>query len=167
MLDLLARYGIEVRNKMCCCPIHKEKHPSMQVFKDGYYCYACGSHGDIFTFIQEMENCNFKTAFISLGGTYADYSTVRQKKLIQRKFQRQKEGKQKQADFETSFMQVISKAISKCRNIIQSEEPYTDRWCICVNALDWLLYVWEEKYIREGDINRADVIRHCKRIERV
>lgn len=166
MTDLLARYGVKVRNKMCCCPIHKEKHPSMQVFKDGYYCYACGSHGDIFNFIQEMESCDFKSAFISLGGTYAEYSTDKQKKLTQKKFQRQKEARQRQVDFETSFMQMFSNAISKCRMTIRNEEPYTDRWCICIDALDWLLHTWEEKYIREGEINRADVIRLCKRIER-
>lgn len=166
MPDILNRYGVNIKNKMCCCPIHKETHPSMQVFKDGYYCHACGSHGDIFTFIQEMESCNFRTAFLSLGGTYED-STQKERQVNRVIFKSRKEEKQKQQNFETSFKLAFSKAISKCRMIIQNEEPFTDKWCTCVNTLDWLLYVWEEKYIREGDINKADVIRMCKRIERV
>ena len=71
MRDILARYGIQVnRSGMCCCPIHGERHPSMKVYKDSFYCFACGAHGDIFSFIQQMDNCDFKTAYLSLGGTY-------------------------------------------------------------------------------------------------
>lgn len=72
MRDVVERYGIKVkRDGMCCCPFHGEKHPSMKVYKDSYNCFACGANGDIFTFVQNMDNCDFKTAFYQLGGTYS------------------------------------------------------------------------------------------------
>lgn len=167
MYDVLAKYGVKVRGNLACCPIHRERHPSMQVFKDGYKCHACQSYGDIFKFVMEMEHCDFKTAFISLGGTYEQHKTEKHRKLVKKKFERQKFERQEQSDFEEKLHTMLCKAITKCRQVIQNEEPYSDRWCTCVNALDWLLYVLEEKYIREGGINKADVIRMYRRIERV
>ena len=71
MREIAERYGIKVkRDGMCCCPFHGEKHPSMKIYKDSFHCFACGKNGDIFTFVQEIEHCDFKTAFLSLGGTY-------------------------------------------------------------------------------------------------
>lgn len=167
MTDVLARYGVKVKKNMACCPIHKERHPSMQVFKDGYKCYSCQSHGDVFKFIMEMEHCDFKTAFISLGGTYEKHPNEKHKKLVKKKFERQKQERQGQDRFEERLHARLCKAISKCRKVIQNEEPYSDRWCSCVNAYDWLIHVLEEKYIEEGGVNKADVIRMCRRIERV
>jgi DNA primase len=46
------------------CPFHKEKTPSFMVSpeRDFYHCFGCGKGGDIFTFIQEVENIDFKGA---------------------------------------------------------------------------------------------------------
>ena len=79
MRDVMDKYKIKVsRSNMCCCPIHKEKHPSMKIYKDSFNCFSCGAHGDIFSFVQEMEKCDFKTAFMFLGGTYdKDKKSVR------------------------------------------------------------------------------------------
>ena len=79
MRDVMDKYKIKVsRSNMCCCPIHKEKHPSMKIYKDSFNCFSCGAHGDIFSFVQEMEKCEFKTAFMFLGGTYdKDKKSVR------------------------------------------------------------------------------------------
>ena len=167
MADVLAKYGVKVKKNMACCPIHREKHPSMQVFKDGYKCHACQSHGDIFDFVIEMEHCDFKTAFISLGGTYEKHKSQQHKKLVNKKFERQRKERQEQSMFEEQLHLMLCKSITKCRNVIRDDEPYLDRWCTCVNSLDWLLYILEEKYIRKGEVNKADVIRMCRRIERV
>ena len=44
------------------CPFHTEKTPSFFVMpeKDSFSCYGCNKFGDIFTFIQEIENLSFK-----------------------------------------------------------------------------------------------------------
>lgn len=46
------------------CPFHKEKSPSFMVSPDRgfYHCFGCGKGGDIFSFIQDIENLDFKGA---------------------------------------------------------------------------------------------------------
>jgi DNA primase len=46
------------------CPFHTEKTPSFFVMpdKDSFSCYGCNKFGDIFSFVQEIENLNFTEA---------------------------------------------------------------------------------------------------------
>ena len=43
------------------CPFHSEKTPSFHVHDDKqfYHCFGCEKHGDIFSFIMEIENLDF------------------------------------------------------------------------------------------------------------
>src|SRR5215813_539669 len=46
------------------CPFHKEKTPSFSVHatKQFYYCFGCGEKGDLFKFVQKIENISFPEA---------------------------------------------------------------------------------------------------------
>jgi len=46
------------------CPFHNEKTPSFMVSpeRDFYHCFGCGKGGDIFSFVQDIENLDFKGA---------------------------------------------------------------------------------------------------------
>lgn len=52
------------RDYWACCPFHHEKTPSFSVSKEKqfFYCYGCHVGGDVFTFVEKMENCNFPDA---------------------------------------------------------------------------------------------------------
>ena len=43
------------------CPFHKEKSPSFSVHatRQFFHCFGCGVSGDVFTFIQKVENVSF------------------------------------------------------------------------------------------------------------
>lgn len=62
--DWLDRYGIEVDRKgFAKCPFHNEKTASFHVYKDGtYHCFGCGAHGDVITFVMNMQNLSFSEA---------------------------------------------------------------------------------------------------------
>jgi hypothetical protein len=77
---VLSLYGLEVKNKMACCPFHNDKTPSMQVFSDSntVRCYSgnCDKSGkviDVIDFIMYREGCSkheaIKKAGSLLGGT--------------------------------------------------------------------------------------------------
>src|SRR5437879_3778895 len=46
------------------CPFHKEKTPSFRVHetKQYYYCFGCGEKGDVYSFVQKIENITFPEA---------------------------------------------------------------------------------------------------------
>ncbi|MFC0618141.1 DNA primase [Deinococcus budaensis] len=50
------------------CPFHKEKSPSFQVdTEQGYfYCFGCKAGGDVFSFVQRVENLSFGDALRQL-----------------------------------------------------------------------------------------------------
>ena len=50
-------YGIEVnRNGMVCCPFHDDKHPSMKLNEEYFYCFGCGATGDVIDFTARLYN---------------------------------------------------------------------------------------------------------------
>lgn len=53
------------------CPFHKEKTPSFIVSPDiqRYKCFGCGRSGDIFNFVQDIENIDFVEALEKLAKT--------------------------------------------------------------------------------------------------
>lgn len=168
MHDVLSRYGVRVlRNGMCSCPFHTDKHPSMKVFSDGYKCFSCGKNGDVFNFVMEMERCDFKTAYLSLGGEYEEHKSKLSHDMIKAKFERNRLQKEREIKAENDFKSMLLKSIRKCEENIQKREVFSDAWCESNNILQWLWSVWELKYIREESVSKADVIRVCKRIERI
>ncbi|HXE91511.1 MAG TPA: DNA primase [Terriglobales bacterium] len=46
------------------CPFHKEKTPSFSVHatRQFYHCFGCGASGDVFSFVQKVENITFPEA---------------------------------------------------------------------------------------------------------
>ena len=46
--DAAERYGLTVsRNGMMLCPFHDDHHPSLRLYNDHFYCFACAAHGDV------------------------------------------------------------------------------------------------------------------------
>lgn len=86
MRSVLEMYGYTPNHSgFICCPFHHERTASCKIYKDSYYCFGCGAHGDIFDFVQQMEQCDFKTAFKRLGGTYGKMTDSAAYKIAKRK----------------------------------------------------------------------------------
>ena len=49
------RYGVSVnRQGKALCPFHNDRHPSLYVADDHYYCFACGERGDVIDFVGRL-----------------------------------------------------------------------------------------------------------------
>ena len=48
-------YGCKVnRGDMICCPFHDDRHPSMKLNRDYFYCFGCGAPGDVIDFVARL-----------------------------------------------------------------------------------------------------------------
>ena len=51
-----------------CCPFHNEKTPSFTVYRDtkSFYCFGCGTGGNVIDFVKLIENIDFSSAVAKL-----------------------------------------------------------------------------------------------------
>lgn len=140
MSEILSRYGLKPnRAGFIQCPFHNDdRTASMKIYKGSYYCFGCGASGDIFTFVQNMDNCDFKTAFTILGGTYQkpDFSS----RMAIYHAQKQKEMREKAERKKNEELQECLSDIDFYRSILGRVRPLSDGWCEAWNRLQLALY---------------------------
>ena len=142
MLEIASRYGIRVDKKgFCKCIFHDEKTPSMKLYKDSFYCFSCQKSGDIFSFVQQIDHVDFKTAFQSLGGTY-EKPTFESQLAIYRA-QKKKEQRIKEEEKLKRRKELNNTLIDVYRYWMNRSEPFSETWCSSCNALQYQLYLHE------------------------
>lgn len=143
MRDILSRYGLHPnRSGFLNCPFHQgDRTASLKIYKDSFYCFGCGASGDIFRFIMLMDHCDFKTAFMELGGTYEKTSdNDRRHKLRDLEIQRRKRAQEK-AEKEERIRE-LSGDIDMYVLAERILEPLSDEWCYAVNKLEPAYHEW-------------------------
>ena len=150
MLEIASRYGIRVDKKgFCKCIFHDEKTPSMKLYKDSFYCFSCQKSGDIFSFVQQIDHVDFKTAFQSLGGTYEKPTFESQLAIYHA--QKKKEERARVLEKLKRRKELNNVLIDIYRDYANRSEPFSEVWCDCMNALIYQLYLHEI-------LNRKEVI---------
>lgn len=168
MPDLLSRYGIEVKRGMCRCPFHgSDRHPSMKVFKDGANCFTCGWNGDVIKFVQNMDNCDFKTAFYALGGNYQHEENERKNTLIKARLDASKHARERMKNTEDYFKHEVGYVMDLLREGARTFEPLSDEWIFCKNKLPFIEATWEMKFVKGEEVNEIDVLRVCREVRQV
>ena len=52
-------YGLKVsRNGMACCPFHNDRHPSLKLNEEYFFCFGCGAKGDVIDFVARLFDLN-------------------------------------------------------------------------------------------------------------
>jgi len=168
MPELLQRYGIKVnRARMIHCPFHgDDRHPSMKVYPDSVHCFACGFHGDIFDFVRKMDNCDFKTAYFALGGSYDHNMANSSREILKASYERKRAEKKAKEEAERKFFFELTFAMEICRCADEICEIFSDNWCYLVDKRDWLNYCYELKYLDRKEVNEIDVIRICREVRK-
>ena len=48
-------YRLKVnRNGMACCPFHNDRHPSLKLNEEYFFCFGCGAKGDVIDFVARL-----------------------------------------------------------------------------------------------------------------
>ena len=64
-------YGLRVlRNGMTCCPFHKDRHPSLKLNEDYFFCFGCGASGDVIDFTARLFGISLKDATEKLAADF-------------------------------------------------------------------------------------------------
>lgn len=141
MRDILARYGLEPNRKgFINCPFHQEKTNSMKIYQKDFHCFGCGINGDIFTFVQEMDDLTFKEAFSVLGGEY-EHSLESQIKVYRAK--KERERKELQEQKLRAKISMNNLLIDTYRKWLSKSAPLTQAWADCYNELQKQLRLHE------------------------
>lgn len=144
MRDILARYGLHPnRAGFIRCPFHEEKTASMKIYRDSYYCFGCGEHGDIFEFISRMDNLTFREVFLELGGTYERKEGDFRSRVARYHARKGRETEQRRAEELKARKRLNNDLIDIYRDWIGRSEPFSDAWTDCQNALQYQLYLHE------------------------
>lgn len=140
MKYIVERYGFHPnRAGFIKCPFHSgDKNASMKINSHKAHCFGCGWNGDIFAFVQQMDNLSFKEAFLLLGGEYekpsyqSKMAIYHAKQAVATRKKQEEEERRRKAD--------NLHDIDFYRAEIDRWEPMTNRWCFAMNELQKALY---------------------------
>ena len=141
MEEVVGQYGFHPnRAGFISCPFHNgDRTPSMKIYKRDYHCHACGANGDIFSFVMGMDNCDFKTAYKALGGSYS-HKTDRQRNLYHYHLQKRKENEIKRLQRVEKEKKEVSEEIKIQKIFAMMYPPLSQEWCEAKNRLEYLFY---------------------------
>lgn len=135
MKDIVERYGFRPdRAGFIHCPFHSGDHTaSLKVYSDNFYCFGCHTHGDIFSFVQRMENCSFREAYKILGGESGPLSDAAITRIAKRK--REQKRYQKRLDDALHGTVKASDELLDAKRRLEELEPLSDEWCALQNKI--------------------------------
>lgn len=150
MKDIIGRYGlIPNRANLVRCPFHRgDREPSMKIYEKDFHCYGCGANGDIFTFVQRMENVGFKEAFQILGGTYEKPTFASRLSVYHSRKRREMARKEREKLEDRKQFNLL--LIRIYRRYLEKSEPFSRTWTDCYNALQYQLYL-------HGELNEMEL----------
>ena len=80
-------YGLRVLpNGMTCCPFHEDKHPSLKLNEDYFFCFGCGASGDVIDFTAKLFGVSLKDAVTKLAADFGVSEDARQVSVRQNPF---------------------------------------------------------------------------------
>ena len=72
-------YGLKVsRNGMACCPFHKDRHPSLKLNEDYFFCFGCHASGDVIDFTARLFGICLKDAATKLAADFGILEDAKQ-----------------------------------------------------------------------------------------
>lgn len=138
MIDVVERYGFHPdRHGFLHCPFHSGDHTaSLKIYRDSFYCFGCHTHGDIFGFVQRMENCSFREAFRILGGDSGPLSDAAITRINKRK--REQKRYQKKLDDAMEGTVKASDELQAAKKRLETLEPLSTEWCTLANKIQMM-----------------------------
>ena len=138
------RYGVEVnRHGKALCPFHNDRHPSLFVDDDHYYCYACGEHGDVIDFTAKLFGLKLYEAAQKLAYDFGITQDKPPDKAMQEKLNRKSEAQRLREHEKLCFSALMAyyKLLQEWMVVYAPRTPEDDVDSRFAEACHWLSYV--------------------------
>jgi len=156
METVLDAYGVEIkRGGVAICPFHADRHPSMKVYRDGYYCFSCGAGGDVFTFVARMDGLPNREAAIrvaAIGGLELPEDDLRGREKARRAAAKRRQEKREKQALEERYDSLCDR-VRRLREIKADGLPGSGEWLDAVNLLPALEGELDELFERLGKLD--------------
>ena len=111
------------------CPFHSEHTPGgFRVFKDGWKCFSCGKHGDVFDFYSAYRKVSLVEAYEALGGKGTPPDPVEMARRAAENAARVEQELQRKIDEAQRAIGELRKAQSWLRYHEQLDEQAREMW---------------------------------------
>lgn len=163
--EAVERYGVSVnRQSKALCPFHNDRHPSLYVADDHYYCFACGAHGDVIDFVANFFDLPLYEAAQRLAADFGiDTDRTPTKEILEKR--RQRTEAQQLMENERLCFSVLADYARVLRDWKvryaprTQDEPLHERFIEACRKLDQTEYYLE--ILCAGDSNeRAEVVNY-------
>ena len=157
------RYGMEVnRHGKALCPFHNDRHPSLFVDDDHYYCYACGEHGDVIDFTSKLYGLSLYDAAKKLAYDFGITQDKPPTKAMQEKQNRKSEAQRLRENEKLCFSALLEymKLLQEWKWLYAPRSPedtQDDRFVEACHTLDYVEYL-VDLLIMGDSYERTEVI---------
>ena len=112
-------YGIHVdRSGKCCCLFHQDKHPSMKLNDDYYYCFGCQAKGDVISLTEKLFDLTPREAAQKLAADFGLAPSETLKQAVAKKT-----AKRAERDAREYVLTLLNKNIDILRQMKENHAP--------------------------------------------
>ena len=117
--QIAQHYGIPVDNSgKCCCLFHRDKHPSMKLNDDYYYCFSCQAKGDVISLTEKLFDLSPREAAQKLASDFGLAPSETLKKVAAKKA-----AKRAEKDEREYVLSLLNKNIDILRQMKENHAP--------------------------------------------
>lgn len=156
-------YGLRLnRGGMACCPFHDDRHPSLKLNEDYFYCFGCGATGDVIDFTSRLFGLTTYEAAMKLSADFGFDAGRPPPASIITKLNRRKNA-QALLDRERLCVSVLTDYLWLLRDWSVRyapqlpQKPIHDRFVEVCHRLDYVEYLLDE-LSQAGKAERAKIV---------
>lgn len=149
MPSVIGRYGFELnRSGFISCPFHSEKTASMKIYDKSFYCFGCGTGGDVIKFVSLLFNISAPQAVVKLSGDFLlGLKTGTYDKKAEQEYALKKlKEEQKLKEFRQEYMSKCEE-FKKLRQVVKNSKDFIEN-AQAQARLEYLDYWFSENHWR-------------------
>jgi hypothetical protein len=136
-------YGVKAgKGNMACCPFHNDRHPSLKLNEDYFFCFGCGEHGDVIDFTAKLFGLGSYEAAKKLEADFGTHPTTPMAAIPPRRplLTQQRKDETLCVNVLTEYEDLLKrwKVEYAPRD---AEEPWDDRFVEACQMLDYVTYL--------------------------